>query len=112
VPRSATLGEAELRENSNVTNLTAAEVQALGALADNHPMTHDELVRSVADRGMHLDSAEAAAAVRTLVGKGLAERTPAISLGKYRVTAKGRAWIVSGPASVATSSPDSRASSG
>ena len=33
------------------------------------------------------------ATVRSLAGQGLAERTPAASLGKYRITAEGRAWL-------------------
>jgi hypothetical protein len=36
-------------ENVAMADLTAAEVQALAALADNHPMTVDELARSVSD---------------------------------------------------------------
>jgi len=37
-----------------MADLTAAEVQVLATLADNHPMTVEELARSVADAGMHL----------------------------------------------------------
>jgi hypothetical protein len=44
--------------------LTAAEVQALAALAGHHPMTVDELARSVSDAGMHLVTADVTAVVR------------------------------------------------
>lgn len=74
-------------------NLTASEVQALAALADNHPMTVDGLVRSMADAGMYLGSDEVAALLRRLAGMGMAERTPAASLGKFRITPQGRDWI-------------------
>jgi predicted transcriptional regulator len=80
-------------ENMSMADLTAAEVQALAALADNHPMTVEELARSVADAGMHLAN-EVNAVVQSLVDMGMAERTPAASLGKYRITANGRAWIL------------------
>ena len=80
-------------ENMSMPDLTAAEVQALAALADNHPMTGEELARSVADAGMHLAN-EVNAVVQSLVDMGMAERTPAASLGKYRITANGRAWIL------------------
>jgi predicted transcriptional regulator len=76
-----------------MADLTAAEVQALASLADNHPMTAEELARSVADAGMHLAS-EVNAVVQSLVDMGMAERTPAASLGKFRITANGRAWIL------------------
>jgi DNA-binding MarR family transcriptional regulator len=75
-----------------MTDLTAAEVLALTALADHHPMTVDELARSMADAGMHLGG-EVAAVVKRLVNMGMAERTPAAMLGKYRVTPAGRVWI-------------------
>ena len=78
-----------------MADLTAAEVQVLATLADNHPMTVKELARSVADAGMHLAN-EVAAVVQSLVDLGMAERTPAVSLGKYRITADGRAWILAG----------------
>ena len=71
--------------------LTAAEVLALSALRDNHPMTSLELSHAVSDLGMH--SADAEATVRSLAAQGLAERTPAASLGKYRITAQGYAWL-------------------
>jgi DNA-binding MarR family transcriptional regulator len=71
--------------------LTAGEVLALSALRDNHPMTSLELSRALSDLGMH--SADAEATVRSLAAQGLAERTPAASLGKYRITAAGRAWL-------------------
>ncbi|MGO8887235.1 MAG: hypothetical protein ACLP52_14765 [Streptosporangiaceae bacterium] len=76
-----------------MADLTAAEVQTLAALADNHPMTVEELTRSVADAGMHLAN-DVAAVVQSLVDMGMAEGTPAASLGKYRITADGRAWIL------------------
>jgi predicted transcriptional regulator len=75
-------------------DLTAAEVQMLAALADHHPMTVDELTRSVADAGMDLGSVEVTAAVQRLVGMGMAERTPAARLGKYRITTAGRNWLL------------------
>jgi DNA-binding MarR family transcriptional regulator len=71
--------------------LTAGEVLALSALRDNHPMTSLELSHALSDLGMH--SADAEATVRSLAAHGLAERTPAASLGKYRITAEGRAWL-------------------
>jgi predicted transcriptional regulator len=80
-------------ENVAIADLTAAEVQALAALADNHPMTVEELARSVSDAGMHLAN-EVTAIVQSLVDLGMAERTPAARLGKYRITADGRAWIL------------------
>ncbi len=78
-----------------MADLTAAEVQALAALADNHPRTVDELARSVPDAGMHLVTAEVTAVVQRLVDMDMAERTPAASLGKYRITTEGRDWILS-----------------
>jgi DNA-binding MarR family transcriptional regulator len=80
-------------ENMSMADLTAAEVQALAAFADNNPMTVEELARAVADAGMYLAN-DVNAVVQTLVDMGLAERTPAASLGKYRITADGRAWIL------------------
>jgi hypothetical protein len=74
-----------------MTDLTAGEVQVLAALADR-PMTVDGLARSVADTGMRLGGDEVAVLQR-LVGMGMAERTPAVSLGKYRITPEGRDWI-------------------
>jgi predicted transcriptional regulator len=76
-----------------MTDLTADEVQALAALAVHHPMTVDELARSVADAGMHLGSDDVEAVLRRLVDMGMAERTPAAILGKYRATPEGRDWI-------------------
>ena len=78
-----------------MADLTAAEVQVLATLGGYHPMTVEDLARSVADAGMHLGN-EVAAVVQSLVGLGMAERTPAVSLGKYRITADGRAWILAG----------------
>jgi hypothetical protein len=71
------------------------EVLALSALMEGRPMTSLELSHAVSDMGMHLDSDGAAVTVRSLVGAGMAERTPAASLGKYRITAQGRAWLAS-----------------
>ncbi len=76
-----------------MADLTAAEVQALATLADSRPMTVEELARSLADSGMHLAN-EVPAVVRSLVDMGMAERTPVASLGKYRITADGRAWML------------------
>jgi predicted transcriptional regulator len=76
-----------------MTDLTAAEVQALAALADSHPMTVEELGRSMSDTGMHLGSDEVWAVVQRLVDMGMAELTPAARLGKYRATTEGRNWI-------------------
>jgi hypothetical protein len=78
-----------------VIDLTAGEVLALSALSERRPMTDGELSHAVSDMGMHLDSADAAATVRSLTEKGMAEPTPAASLGKYRITAQGRAWLLS-----------------
>jgi predicted transcriptional regulator len=77
-----------------MAELTAAEVQALAALAENNPMTIDELARAVADAGMHLAS-EINSVLRNLVDMGLAEQTPAASLGKYRITVDGRVMLAS-----------------
>jgi hypothetical protein len=71
-----------------MTELTAVEVLALSALMEGRPMTSIELSRAVSDMGMHLDSGGVAVTVRSLVGAGMAERTPAASLGKYRITAQ------------------------
>ena len=80
-----------LEDDRNMLALTAQEVLALSVLRDNHPMTSMELSRAFSDLGMH--SADAEATVRSLTEQGLAERTPAASLGKYRITAPGRAWL-------------------
>jgi hypothetical protein len=88
-----------------MTDLTAGEVHALAALADHHPMTVDELARFVADGGMHLGSDEIAGVLQRLVGIGMAERTPAASLGKYRATPEGRDWIRSRSAQASASWP-------
>ena len=77
-----------------MADLTAAEVQALAALADNHPMTVEELARSLADAGMHVAN-EVPAVVQSLADMGMAECTPAAHLGKYRITTEGRTWILS-----------------
>ena len=76
-----------------MTKLTAGEVHALAALAGHHPMTVDELARSLADDGMHLGSEGIAAVLQRLVDMGMAEPTPAANLGKYRATPEGRDWI-------------------
>ena len=82
-------------DDLTMTELTAAQVLALSALAEGRPMTTAELARAVADMGMHLGGEYAAATVRSLAEQGMAERTPAASLGKYRITAHGRAWLAS-----------------
>jgi DNA-binding PadR family transcriptional regulator len=82
-------------DDLTMTELTAAQVLALSALAEGRPMTTAELARAVADMGMHLGGEYAAATVRSLTEQGMAERTPAASLGKYRITAHGRAWLTS-----------------
>jgi predicted transcriptional regulator len=78
-----------------MTELTAAEVLALSALMGGRPLTSTELSHCVSDMGMHLDTSAAADVLRSLTGAGMAERTPAASLGKYRITARGRAWLAS-----------------
>jgi predicted transcriptional regulator len=77
-----------------MADLTAAEVQVLAALASSPPMTVEELGRSVSDAGMHLAN-EVQAVVQSLVDMGMAERTPAARLGKYRITNAGRSWMLS-----------------
>ena len=84
-------GPFRLEDDLTMTELTAAQVLALSALADGRPMTTAELTRAVAGMGMHLGGEYAAATVRSLTEHGMAERTPAASLGKYRITAHGRA---------------------
>lgn len=81
---------------AGMTNLTAAETQALAALAAHNPMTLEELGRAVTDTGMHLGAGDLAAAVNNLTATGLAERTPAATLGRFRITAKGRQQILGG----------------
>jgi DNA-binding MarR family transcriptional regulator len=88
-----------LGDDLTMAELTAAEVLALSALMRGRPMTSAELARSVSDMGMHLDLDDAAATIRSLTEEGLAERTPAASLGKYRITVQGRAWLTSRTAS-------------
>jgi hypothetical protein len=78
-----------------MTELTAAQVLALSALAEGRPLTTAELDHAVTDMGMHLGGEYAAATVRSLTELGMVERTPAASLGKYRITAHGRAWLSS-----------------
>ena len=82
-----------------MAELTAAEVLALSALMRGRPMTSAELAHSVSGMGMHLDLDDAAATIRSLTEEGMAERTPAASLGKYRITVQGRAWLASRTAS-------------
>jgi hypothetical protein len=82
-------------DDLTMTELTAAQVLALSALAEGRPMTTAELARAVADMGMHLGGEYAAATVRSLTEQGMAERTPAASLNKYRITGHGRAWLTS-----------------
>jgi hypothetical protein len=88
-------GPLRLVDDLTMTELTAAQVLALSALAEGRPMTTAELARAVADMGMHLGGEYAAAKVRSLTEQGMAERTPTASLGKYRITAHGRAWLTS-----------------
>lgn len=76
-----------------MNDLTAAQVLALSALGDGRPMTDDELARAVADLGMHLDGDYVAVTIQSLAAHGMAERTPAVSLGKYRITERGRAEL-------------------
>jgi hypothetical protein len=90
-----TSGTVRLEDDLNMIELTAAEVLALSALLEGRPMTSLELSHSVSDMGMHLNSDDAAATLRSLTEQGIAERTPAVSLGKYRITAQGRAWLAS-----------------
>jgi hypothetical protein len=89
-----------------MTEPTAVEVLALSALIKARPMTSAELSRCVSDMGMHLDSGAAEAVVRSLVGTGMAELTTATSLGKDRITAKGRTWLTSRTAPPASKSHD------
>jgi DNA-binding PadR family transcriptional regulator len=88
-------GPSRPEDDRTMAELTAAQVLALSALAEGRPMTAAELARAVADMGMHLGEEYAAATVRSLTVQGMAERTPAASLGKYRITAHGRAWLTS-----------------
>ncbi len=76
-----------------MSDLTAAQVLALSALGDGRPMTDAEMARAVADLGMHLDENYVAATIQSLAAHGMAERTPAVSLGKYRITERGRAEL-------------------
>lgn len=78
-----------------MTELTAAQVLALSALAEGRPMTTAELARAVPDMGMHLGGEDGATTVRSLAEQGMAERTPAATLGKYRITPHGREWLSS-----------------
>ena len=57
-----------------MTELTAAQVLALSALAEGRPMTTAELARAVADMGMHLGEDYAAATVQSLTEQGMAEQ--------------------------------------
>jgi DNA-binding PadR family transcriptional regulator len=75
-----------------MTDLTAAQVLALSALGEGRPMTDDELARAVADLGMHLGD-YVTETIYSLAAHGMAERTPAVSLGKYRITERGRAEL-------------------
>ena len=76
-------------------DLTAREVQALAALASGRPMTSSELAYSVTGSGMSLMPETAASTLLNLARLGLVELTTAAILGKYRLTAQGRAWIAS-----------------
>jgi hypothetical protein len=64
-----------------MTDLAAVEVLALSALVQGRPMTSTELSHCVSDMGMHLDTGAAADVLRSLAGTGMAEQTPAASLG-------------------------------
>jgi predicted deacylase len=86
-------GRLHVVDDLTMTELTAVQVLALSALAEGRPMTTAELVRGVTDMGMHLGGEYAAATIRSLIEEGMVERTPAASLGKYRITAYGRAWL-------------------
>ncbi len=90
---------AQQADNRIVPEPTAAEVLALSALAAGNPMTASEMQRAVADMGMYLDTAYVAAILYSLSERGLAEQTAAVSLGKFRSTAQGRAWLASRTAS-------------
>ena len=81
-----------------MTDLTAAQVLALSVLGEGRPMTEAELARAVADLGMHLDGNDATETIQSLAAHGMAERTPAVSLGKYRITERGRAELAAGTA--------------
>jgi predicted transcriptional regulator len=77
-----------------MADLTAAEVHVLATLMENRPMTVAELSRALADQQMFLGTEVVTDTVRGLVGQGLVELTPAAHLGKYRLTAQGRNWVV------------------
>jgi DNA-binding PadR family transcriptional regulator len=76
-----------------MTSLTAAQVQVLGALRDHGPMNHAEISRSLGDSGMWLEPRLFGPIVGVLFRAGLVELTYAPELGKYRITAAGRAWL-------------------
>ncbi|MGH3411367.1 MAG: hypothetical protein ACRDRJ_54030 [Streptosporangiaceae bacterium] len=77
-----------------MADLTATEVHVLATLMENRPMTMDELGRALADQQMFADLVALDATVRSLVEHGLVELTPAVHLGKHRLTAAGRNWVV------------------
>jgi len=71
-PADAT-GPLRPEDDLAMTELTAAQVLALSALAAGRPMTTAELARAVADMGMHLGGEHAAATVRSLTGGQLGQ---------------------------------------
>ena len=77
-----------------MADLTAAEVHVLATLMENRPMTVEELARSLVDQQLYLNSDRIEDTVRSLVEQGLIELTPAAILGKHRLTAAGRNWVV------------------
>jgi hypothetical protein len=91
--RSDVAGDLLTRDHLAMNDLTAAQVLALSALGEGRPMTNAELSRTVADVGMHLGEDYAAETIQSLAAHGMAERTPAVSLGKYRITERGRAEL-------------------
>jgi DNA-binding PadR family transcriptional regulator len=76
-----------------VKALTAAEVQVLGALRDHGPLNYTEISRSLGNGGMWLEPRLIGPIVGVLFRAGLAELTYAPQLGKYRITAAGRAEL-------------------
>jgi hypothetical protein len=87
--------ESRLADNADMTELTAGEVMTLCALTDNRPKTVDELSRTLSDIGMHLGTHGTAGTVQSLTATGMIELTTAASLGKHRLTARGKAWLAS-----------------
>jgi DNA-binding PadR family transcriptional regulator len=65
----------------------------LGALRDHGPLNYAEISRSLSEGGMWLEPRLLGPVVGVLFRAGLAELTYAPQLGKYRITAAGRAWL-------------------